>query len=103
MEVDYLGVLIQWSMLFAICSCVFVPAFILSSAATKHNERGWLYFIVGFGIGAFCLIMGSVILSMITSFSNKDVGLYSVIPVIVLVCVILSFAIKSIKGTFKKN
>jgi hypothetical protein len=103
MEVDYLGVLIQWSIFFAICSCVFVPAFVLGRAAKKHNERGWIYFIVGFGIGGLCLVTASVILNIIVSFLNKDIGLYSVGPVIILVCFILYSAIKNIKRTFKRN
>jgi bacteriorhodopsin len=103
MEIDYLGALIQWSLFFAICSCVFVPAFILGKAAKKHNEKGWLYFIVGFGIGAFCLVAGAVMINIIASFSNKDVVLYSVVPVIALVCFLLYSAIKNIKGTFKRN
>ncbi|HEY0771728.1 MAG TPA: hypothetical protein VGD31_15485 [Sphingobacteriaceae bacterium] len=51
MEPDYLSILYQWLLFFALVGLVFFPAFRFKKIASLNGKKGWLFFIIGAVIG----------------------------------------------------
>lgn len=77
---DYeIQILIQLLMLFAVLSMIVVPAIIFRDVALRSNKRGWLYFLIGLGVGLLAFAFGSLTARLLKYFeivprANGDQG-----------------------------
>jgi len=58
----WVSLLLQWVFLFAILTMLFFPAFRFRKLARAHNKKGWVYFVVGLGVGIVALQLGNLVL-----------------------------------------
>jgi hypothetical protein len=65
---QYIQVLTQWLMLFALVGIIFIPAMIFRKIAFTNNKNGWLFFFGGMGVGSISLIIARSIFYWLIQF-----------------------------------
>lgn len=99
MEPDYIGVLIQWLMLFALMSIMVVPAIIFRRIALRLNKKGWVYFLVGAGVGLISLQVARLLASQLVEHKILEAKesymatfiLFFIVPGIMVTTAIVAF------------
>jgi hypothetical protein len=74
MEIDYVGVLIQWLIFFGFLSIFLFPALMFRNIANRNGAKGWLYFIFGMGVGMLALQAGRLMIYILGSFIELHEG-----------------------------
>jgi hypothetical protein len=60
-SMDWPNVLLQWALFFALLAVILIPAFKFRNLAKEYNKRGWVYFIIGLGVGIIGFYLGQVV------------------------------------------
>lgn len=61
MKPDYVAVLYQWLFLFALLGIFLFPAFRLKRIAKASGRKGWLYFLLGLGVGFLAMVVNRIL------------------------------------------
>lgn len=106
MEPDYIEVLIQWLMLFALMSIMVVPAIIFRRIALRLNKKGWVYFLVGAGVGLVSLQVARLLTSQLLEYKIVDAKenyLAALILFFILPGIMVTTAIVVFKKSMARN
>jgi hypothetical protein len=104
LEDDYLGVLIQWLFFFGIFTVWLLPAFLFRSLSRRYNKKGWLYFIIGLGVGIASFYLAVLLmLGVKTLFSSEVIHNYLSVVLFIVAFSFVWLAFRFLKNTLLKN
>lgn len=69
---DYYGVFIQWAFFFGLIGTWLVPAILFSDLARKHNKKGWVYFLLGLGVGMASMSFTGYLMQLVSGIGMID-------------------------------
>ncbi|MGC3944682.1 MAG: hypothetical protein QM762_09195 [Chryseolinea sp.] len=100
---DWTGVLIQWALFFGLMSIIFFPAFKFRNLARAYNQKGWVYFIVGLGIGFAALNLGHLLIIPLKGFVVKEYQPYFISLLFITGFVVYWFSYKYLRRYFERH
>jgi hypothetical protein len=86
---DWIAILINLVFFFGIVIVTILPAIKFRSLAKRNREKGWLFFVVGLGVGLLGLALGRVFISWVNPsefrgfYSSFSAGLFFVPPIVI--------------------
>jgi len=66
-SVDWIGMLLNWVFFFGLVTVIIFPAMKFQNLAKRHGQKGWLFFIAGFGVGLLGLTLGRMFMSWVST------------------------------------
>jgi hypothetical protein len=98
MDNIYVQALIQWLFFFALVAIIFVPAFRFRKIALANNKKGWVFFLIGMGVGLVVLQVAKLAWWGLSQFQlNADYKHFLSIAIFVLAFGIIFLAITFFK------
>lgn len=67
-----INILMQWLFFFGMLTVIFLPALLFRNLAVMYNKKGWVYFIVGIGVGIISFNLGHLVIAIFKYVINLE-------------------------------
>ena len=104
LSINWVQVLMQWVMFFALLTVIFFPAFKFRNLAREYNRKGWLYFFLGMAVGIFGFNLGHLIGFPLRSYVvPKEYEVYTIWILFLSAALFYWFSYKFLEKYFMRN
>ena len=80
------GTFIQLALFLGLVATWLIPAFLFKNVAKRYNKKGWIYFIIGLGVGMLTMSITAAVMQGVRDFIGAEralpylIGLFFILP-----------------------